>query len=116
MEHLSTLNALCSVLGVDFKETVREIHPSLDESEVPKSVSNATIERLSIAIGRLREIKVERMQKVIDATENDNPYLTCAIIHIATLIYGSFKILPLQCWNCGILWIHQLKSNDCFRM
>ncbi|THU65721.1 hypothetical protein C4D60_Mb05t06620 [Musa balbisiana] len=66
MEHLSTLNALCSVLGVDFKETVREIHPSLDESEVPKSVSNATIERLSIAIGRLREIKVERMQKLQD--------------------------------------------------
>ncbi|URE07528.1 calcium-binding protein [Musa troglodytarum] len=66
MEHLSTLNALCSVLGVDFKETVREIHPSLDESEVPKSVSNATIERLSIAIGRLREIKVERMHKLQD--------------------------------------------------
>ncbi|CAL9100732.1 unnamed protein product, partial [Musa acuminata var. zebrina] len=66
MEHLSTLNALCSVLGIDFKETVTEIHPSLDESEVPKSVSNATIERLSIAIGRLREIKVERMQKLQD--------------------------------------------------
>ncbi|KAJ8506185.1 hypothetical protein OPV22_007071 [Ensete ventricosum] len=66
MEHLSTLNALCYVLGVDFKETVKEIHPSLDESEVPKSVSNATIERLSIAIGRLREIKIERMQKLQD--------------------------------------------------
>lgn len=69
MDHLSSLNALCSVLGVDFKETIREIHPSLDEAEVSKCVSNTTIERLATAIGRLREIKIERMKKVIDATE-----------------------------------------------
>ncbi|THU73448.1 hypothetical protein C4D60_Mb04t22950 [Musa balbisiana] len=66
MDHLSSLNALCSVLGVDFKETIREIHPSLDEAEVSKCVSNTTIERLATAIGRLREIKIERMKKLQD--------------------------------------------------
>uniref|UniRef100_A0A7C8YQQ3 Uncharacterized protein n=1 Tax=Opuntia streptacantha TaxID=393608 RepID=A0A7C8YQQ3_OPUST len=29
MEHLSVLSSLCSVLGVDFEETVRTLHPSL---------------------------------------------------------------------------------------
>ncbi|CAL9087089.1 unnamed protein product [Musa textilis] len=66
MDHLSSLNALCSVLGVDFKETIREIHPSLEEAEVSKCVSIATIERLAMAIGRLREIKIERMKKLQD--------------------------------------------------
>ncbi|XP_074565732.1 65-kDa microtubule-associated protein 3-like [Curcuma longa] len=66
MDHLSTLNALCSVLGVDFKETIREIHPSLDDAEASKSVCSATIERLATAIGRLREIKIKRMQKLQD--------------------------------------------------
>ncbi|KAG6476489.1 hypothetical protein ZIOFF_065731 [Zingiber officinale] len=66
MDHLSTLNALCSVLGVDFKETIREIHPSLDDAKASKSVCSATIERLATAIGRLRDIKIERMQKLQD--------------------------------------------------
>ncbi|XP_042462409.1 65-kDa microtubule-associated protein 3-like isoform X1 [Zingiber officinale] len=66
MDHLSTLNELCSVLGVAFKETVREIHPTLDDAEASKSISNVTIERLATAIGRLREIKIERMQKLQD--------------------------------------------------
>ncbi|XP_042457133.1 65-kDa microtubule-associated protein 3-like isoform X1 [Zingiber officinale] len=66
MDHLSTLNELCSVLGVAFKETVREIHPTLDDTEASKSISNVTIERLATAIGRLREIKIERMQKLQD--------------------------------------------------
>ncbi|XP_042431736.1 65-kDa microtubule-associated protein 3-like isoform X1 [Zingiber officinale] len=66
MDHLSTLNALCSVLGVDFKEIIREIHPSLDDAEASKSVCSATIERLATAIGRLRDIKIERMQKLQD--------------------------------------------------
>ncbi|CAL9163856.1 65-kDa microtubule-associated protein 3-like [Musa acuminata AAA Group] len=66
IDHLSSLNALCSVLGVDFKETIREIHPNLDETEVSKCVSNTTIERLATAIGRLRDIKIERMKKLQD--------------------------------------------------
>uniref|UniRef100_A0ACD5TDZ6 Uncharacterized protein n=1 Tax=Avena sativa TaxID=4498 RepID=A0ACD5TDZ6_AVESA len=66
MEYLNTLHSLCKVLGVDFKQTVSDVHPSLDEDEVPRNISNTTIERLALAIQRLREIKIERMQKLQD--------------------------------------------------
>ncbi|PWZ13819.1 Pre-mRNA-processing factor 19 [Zea mays] len=64
MEHLNTLHLLCEVLGVDFKQTVNEVHPSLGEADGSKNLSNCTIESLASAASRLRELKVERMQKV----------------------------------------------------
>lgn len=63
LEHLNTLNALCTVLGVDFKRTVIEVHPSLDEAEGSKIVSNDVIERLASIIHKLRDVKVQRMNK-----------------------------------------------------
>lgn len=63
-EHLYTLNSLCLVLGFDFKQTVNRIHPSLGDLEGPKSVSNDTIQQLAAAVQELREIKLQRMQKV----------------------------------------------------
>ncbi|KAK1698956.1 hypothetical protein QYE76_015653 [Lolium multiflorum] len=63
---LNTLHSLCKVLGIDFKQTVSDVHPSLDEDEVPRNISNTTIERLALAIQRLHEIKIERMQKLQD--------------------------------------------------
>ena len=41
-----------------------DVYPNLDEDEVPRNISNTTIERLELAIQRLREIKIETMQKV----------------------------------------------------
>lgn len=64
MEHLNTLHSLCEVLGVDFKQTVNEVHPSLGEADGSKNLSNCTIESLASAASRLRELKVQRMQKV----------------------------------------------------
>ncbi|XP_062217988.1 65-kDa microtubule-associated protein 3-like isoform X1 [Phragmites australis] len=66
MEHLNTLQSLCEVLGIEFKQTVFEVHPSLDETEGSKNLSNSTIERLASAVNRLREMKVQRMQKLQD--------------------------------------------------
>lgn len=63
-EHLCTLNSLCLVLGFDFKQTINGIHPSLLDSEGSKSVSNDTIQQLAVAIQELREVKLQRMQKV----------------------------------------------------
>ena len=63
-DHLNTLNSLCSVLGMDFKLTVSQIHPSFGNSEGSRSVSDDTIEQLTIAIQKLREVKIQRMQKV----------------------------------------------------
>ncbi|KAF3637253.1 65-kDa microtubule-associated protein 3 [Capsicum annuum] len=66
LDHLSTLNSLCSVLGIDFKQTVNDVHPSLGESEGTKNISNDTIQHLAAAIGRLREVKLLRMQQLQD--------------------------------------------------
>ncbi|KAI5020062.1 hypothetical protein ZWY2020_044950 [Hordeum vulgare] len=66
MDYLNTLHSLCKVLGVNFKQTISDVHPSLDEDGVPMNISNTTIERLALAIQRLRETKIERMQKLQD--------------------------------------------------
>lgn len=62
-DHMCTLNSLCLVLGMDFKQTISEVHPSLD-SEGFKNISNGTIELLAAAIQRLRGVKIQRMQRV----------------------------------------------------
>ncbi|XP_057446426.1 65-kDa microtubule-associated protein 3-like isoform X2 [Lotus japonicus] len=65
-EHLYTLNSLCSVLGLNFKQTASGVHPSLGNSEGSKSVNNDTIGKLVVAIQELREVKLQRMQKLQD--------------------------------------------------
>lgn len=64
LDHLNTLKLLCLVLGMDFKHMVVEIHPNLDDNEGSMSISEDTIKRLRVATQKLREIKIERMQKV----------------------------------------------------
>ncbi|XP_076953992.1 65-kDa microtubule-associated protein 3-like [Bidens hawaiensis] len=66
LENLSSLNSLCLVLGMDFKQTVQEVHPSLSETESTKSISNDTISRLATAIEGLMEVKIQRMQRIQD--------------------------------------------------
>ncbi|CAN6565072.1 unnamed protein product [Malus baccata var. baccata] len=65
-DHLCTLNSFCSVLGIDYKQTISEVHPSLVDSEGSKNISNDTIQRLAAAIQKLREVKLQRMQKLQD--------------------------------------------------
>ncbi|KAK9273501.1 hypothetical protein L1049_018311 [Liquidambar formosana] len=66
LDHLNTLNSLCVVLGMDFKRTSSEIHPTLDDSKGTKNIGNETIERLASAIQSLREVKIQRMQQLQD--------------------------------------------------
>eukprot|EP01018_Ginkgo_biloba_P011853 Gb_30131 [translate_table: standard] len=66
IEYVNTVHGLCSVLGLDFLRTVTDVHPSLDESEQSKSISNDTIERLAMTINSLQEEKKKRMQKLQD--------------------------------------------------
>ncbi|KAI3783897.1 hypothetical protein L1987_42986 [Smallanthus sonchifolius] len=66
LEHLNSLNSLCLVLGMDFKQTIHEVHPSLSETEATKSISNETISRLAAAIDGLLEVKIQRMQRIQD--------------------------------------------------
>lgn len=65
-DHMCTLNSLCLVLGMDFKQTISEVHPSLGDSEGSKNISNGTIELLAAAIQRLRGVKIQRMQRLQD--------------------------------------------------
>ncbi|KAF7813304.1 65-kDa microtubule-associated protein 3-like [Senna tora] len=65
-DQLFNLNSLCSVLGLDFKQTASDIHPSLGGFEGSKSVNNNTIQQLTATIQKLREVKLERMQKLQD--------------------------------------------------
>lgn len=63
-DHLKTLESLCSVLGLNFRETVTTIHPSLVESEGSRSISNETLDKLALSIKNWHEIKIQRMQEV----------------------------------------------------
>ncbi|KAI3735192.1 hypothetical protein L6452_14682 [Arctium lappa] len=64
LDHMNTLNSLCLVLGMDFKQTIHDINPSLAETEGSKSISNDVIGRLAAAIERFREVKMQRMQRI----------------------------------------------------
>ncbi|CAK9143101.1 unnamed protein product [Ilex paraguariensis] len=66
LDHLNTLNSLCLVLGVDFQQTVNEVHSSLSKSEGTKNICNDTIEQLAATIQRLQEVKIQRMQQLQD--------------------------------------------------
>uniref|UniRef100_A0A2N9GG61 65-kDa microtubule-associated protein 3 n=1 Tax=Fagus sylvatica TaxID=28930 RepID=A0A2N9GG61_FAGSY len=65
-DHLCTVNSLCSVLGLDFKQIVTEVHPSLGDFEGSKIISNDKIEQLAAVIQNLREVKLQRMQRLQD--------------------------------------------------
>ncbi|BFG21761.1 hypothetical protein CerSpe_080350 [Prunus speciosa] len=60
MDHLNILNSLCLDLGMDFKHTIHEIHPTLDDSEGEKDVTNNTVDSLANLIQRLRKVKIQR--------------------------------------------------------
>lgn len=59
------MHQLCSVMGMDFFQIVTEVHPSLDDSqELPKSISNETLDRLAKKIHSLQAEKKKRVLKV----------------------------------------------------
>ncbi|KAK8983999.1 hypothetical protein V6N11_009776 [Hibiscus sabdariffa] len=65
-DHLNVLSSLCSVMGMDFKLTVAEVHPSLGDSEGSWSISNNTIEQLGATVNKLREAKIQRRERLQD--------------------------------------------------
>lgn len=49
---------------MDFKNAIHEIHPTLDDSKRAKDVTSYTIERLTTVIQSVRDVKIQRMQRV----------------------------------------------------
>lgn len=62
--HMRTLESLCLVLGMDSKQISIEVHPTLGDFEGPTNITIDTIEQLTAMIEKLRDIKLQRMQKV----------------------------------------------------
>ncbi|KAI5564371.1 hypothetical protein BDE02_14G055700 [Populus trichocarpa] len=64
VDRVDGLKSICGVLGMDFKQTIHDIHPSLDDSQGVKDLTDDTIKKLTAEIQRLREVKIQRMQKL----------------------------------------------------
>ncbi|KAI5062363.1 hypothetical protein GOP47_0022902 [Adiantum capillus-veneris] len=65
LDCVNVLHELCSVLGLDFANTVNEVHPSLNDSNAGlqmKSISNETLERLSATVHSVTNEKTQRVQ------------------------------------------------------
>ncbi|XP_010550565.1 PREDICTED: 65-kDa microtubule-associated protein 9 isoform X2 [Tarenaya hassleriana] len=65
-DHLRNLESLCLVLGLDFRQTAFQIHPSLVESEGSKCISNEALNQLASSVQQLYETKIQRMQDLQD--------------------------------------------------
>ncbi|CAN6478905.1 unnamed protein product [Victoria cruziana] len=68
LESVNEVHHLCALLGVDFGETVGEVHPSLHEvgSAQCKNISNETLVGLAQSIEKLKKEKKARIQKLKD--------------------------------------------------
>ncbi|EPS69123.1 hypothetical protein M569_05644, partial [Genlisea aurea] len=66
LDHLSNLDSLCSVLGMESKTITNGIHPSLVETNHSKNVTDKTIQQLRLAVESLKDLKSQRMQKLQD--------------------------------------------------
>ena len=65
--YVDEVHGLCAVLGMDFAETVKEVHPSLHgtNSENSTNISDSTLEGLTQTILKLKAEKKTRLMKVI---------------------------------------------------
>lgn len=66
LDFVSSVHDLCSVLGMDFLSTVTEVHPSLNDSVGAefKSISDATLSKLSKMVIQLKEEKSKRLERI----------------------------------------------------
>lgn len=67
LQCVNEVHSLCGVLGLDFGQTVGDVHPSLHGTQVEQStnISNSTLEGLEQTILKLKTERKTRIQKVI---------------------------------------------------
>lgn len=63
---MNEVHTLCGVLGVDFGQTVSEVHPSLHRTnhEQSTNISDNTLDGLQHMIQKLKTERRDRFQKV----------------------------------------------------
>lgn len=68
MEYVNEVHLLCGVLGLDFSQTVSDVHPSLQKANQEQStnISNGTFEGLEQTINKLKTERRIRIQKVVN--------------------------------------------------
>ncbi|XP_014490961.1 65-kDa microtubule-associated protein 6 [Vigna radiata var. radiata] len=68
LQCVNEVHSLCSVLGLDFGQTVGDVHPSLHGTQVEQStnISNSTLEGLEQTILKLKIERKTRIQKLKD--------------------------------------------------
>ncbi|KAK6242446.1 hypothetical protein SCA6_007835 [Theobroma cacao] len=68
LEYVNEVHLLCGVLGLDFSQTVSDVHPSLQKANQEQStnISNGTFEGLEQTINKLKTERRIRIQKLRD--------------------------------------------------
>ncbi|KAK9008425.1 hypothetical protein V6N11_075320 [Hibiscus sabdariffa] len=68
LEYVNEVHLLCGVLGLDFAQTVSDVHPSLQRvnQEQSTNISNGTFEGLEHTINKLKTERRTRIQKLRD--------------------------------------------------
>ncbi|KAF7113168.1 hypothetical protein RHSIM_RhsimUnG0154200 [Rhododendron simsii] len=103
LDLLNTLNSLCSVLGIDFKQRANEVHPSLGyDCEGLKIPSKDFIEQLETIIQRLREFQdlatslLELWNLMDTPSEEQQKFqnVTCSAVEIAIEAVESGELDP----------------------
>ncbi|XP_072980179.1 65-kDa microtubule-associated protein 6-like [Typha angustifolia] len=72
LEYVNEVHSLCGVLGLDFRKTVDEVHPSLHETDSKDStnISNNTLEGLSHAVLKLKSERKLRIEKLRETAQS----------------------------------------------
>ncbi|KAJ4710165.1 65-kDa microtubule-associated protein 6-like [Melia azedarach] len=70
LEYVNEVHSLCGVLGLDFGQTVSDVHPSLHGTSMGHStnISNGTLEGLEQAIVKLkkeRKIRIQKLKEIV---------------------------------------------------
>ncbi|KAI4357423.1 hypothetical protein L6164_001371 [Bauhinia variegata] len=68
LQCVNEVHSLCGVLGLDFGQTVGDVHPSLHGTDVEQStnISNSTLQGLEQTIVKLKTERKARLQKLKD--------------------------------------------------
>lgn len=92
LDHVNEVHFLCGLLGMDFVNTVSEIHPRLHETGTGKStnISNDTLDGLTQAILKLKVEKKQRFLKVSSFYVIDDllPYFVCAFFGLKYIFFN----------------------------
>lgn len=66
LEFVNIVHDICGVIGTDFRATITDVHPSLNDVDKTqsKSISNDTLARLAKTVVGLKEVKKQRLQKM----------------------------------------------------